>query len=208
MSYFSHAPHTRAARDAQTADDGPAEAATAASLPAATAARLTATAATASQLRRLASERTTEQKGKRRRQHGGYDPDGATSESPALSEIDSACADHDASAASATLPGAATHPHPHSARRRRLVTAKRGATRQERLQAYGPQGSASGSDQRNTPPPPSPGSPQDGGPSAGSRETAPRLVGVGPSASVWEPAPWIDPKHPPPYARWPGTLGS
>ena len=45
-------------------------------------------------------------------------------------------------------------------------------------------------------------------PSAGSRETAPRLAGVGPSASGWEPAPWIDPKHPPPCARWPGTLGS
>ena len=59
MSYFSHAPHTRATRDAQTADDGPAAAATAASSPAATAARLTATAATASQLRRLASERTS-----------------------------------------------------------------------------------------------------------------------------------------------------
>ena len=67
VSYFSHAPHTRAARDAQTADDGPAAAATAASSPAATAARLTVMAATASQLRRLASERTTEQKGKRRR---------------------------------------------------------------------------------------------------------------------------------------------
>ena len=100
-SYFSHAPHTRAARDAQTADDGPAAAATAASSPAGTAARLTATAATASQLRRLASERTTEQKGVRRRQHDDDDPDGATSESLALSEIDSACADQDASAASA-----------------------------------------------------------------------------------------------------------
>ena len=48
MSYFSHAPHTRAARDAQTADDGTATAATAAPSPAATAARLTATTATAS----------------------------------------------------------------------------------------------------------------------------------------------------------------
>ena len=73
------------------------------------AARLTATAATASQLRRLASERTIEQKGKRHRQHGDGDPDGATSESLALAETDSACADHDASAASAALPpGAAT----------------------------------------------------------------------------------------------------
>ena len=46
--------------------------------------------------------------------------------------------------------------------------------------------------------------------SAGSRETAPRLVGVGPSASGWEPAPWIGPKpkHPPPRARWPGAFGS
>ena len=87
-----------------------AAAATAATSPATTAARLTATAATASQLRRLASERITEQKGKRRRQHGNDDPDGATSESPALAEIDSACADHDASAASASgaLPRAAT----------------------------------------------------------------------------------------------------
>ena len=105
---FSHAPHTRAARDAQTADDGSASAATAATSPAATAARLTATAATASQLRRLASERAIEQKGKRRLQHDDDDPDGATSESPALAEIDSACADYDASAASAALPGAAT----------------------------------------------------------------------------------------------------
>ena len=96
MSYFSHAPHTRAARDAQTADGGSAAAAMAATSPAATAARLTATAATASQLRRLASVRTTEQKGKRRQQHDDDDPDGATSESPALAEIDSACADHDA----------------------------------------------------------------------------------------------------------------
>ena len=44
--------------------------------------------------------------------------------------------------------------------------------------------------------------------SAGSRETAPWLVGVGPSASGWEFAPCIDPKHPPPCARWPGALGS
>ena len=57
-------------------------------------------------------------------------------------------------------------------------------------------------------PPLSPGSPQVGGPSAGSGETAPRLIGVGPSASGWEPAPWIDPKDPPPRARWPGALGS
>ena len=34
------------------------------------------------------------------------------------------------------------------------MTAKRRATRQELLQAHGPQGSASGSDQRKTPPPP------------------------------------------------------
>ena len=67
MSYFSHAPHNRTARDAQTAGDGSAAAATAASSLAATAARLTATAATASQLRRLTSERTSEQKGKRHR---------------------------------------------------------------------------------------------------------------------------------------------
>ena len=107
-SYFSHAPHTRATRDAQATDGGIAAAATAASSPAATAARLTATAATASQLRRLASERTTEQKVKRRRQHDDDDPDGATCESLALAEINSACADHDASAASAALPRAAT----------------------------------------------------------------------------------------------------
>ena len=59
-------------------------------------------------MRRLASKRTTEQKGKRSRQHGVDDPDGATSEPPALSEIDFAYADHDASAASAALPRAAT----------------------------------------------------------------------------------------------------
>ena len=48
-----------------------------------------------------------------------------------------------------------------------------------------------------------------GGPSAGSRETAPRrLAGAGPSAPHREPAPWFDPKHPPPCARWPGTFGS
>ena len=46
--YFSHAPHTRAARSATTPDDGSAAAATAATSPAATAARQTATAATAS----------------------------------------------------------------------------------------------------------------------------------------------------------------
>ena len=61
MSYFTHAPHTRAARSAQAPVDGSAAAATAATSPAATAARLTATAATASQLRRLASELTAEQ---------------------------------------------------------------------------------------------------------------------------------------------------
>ena len=108
MSTFSHAPHTRAARDAQTPGDGPAAAATAATSPAATAARLTATAATASQLRRLASERTIEQKGERRRQHDHDDPNGATSESSTLAETDSACANHDASIVSAALSGAAT----------------------------------------------------------------------------------------------------
>ena len=108
MSYFSHAPHRRPTRDTRTADDGPAAAVTAASSPAATAARLTATAATASQLRQLASERTSEQKGKRRRQHDDGGTDGATSESPGLAVIDSACADHGASAAPAALPGAAT----------------------------------------------------------------------------------------------------
>ena len=65
-SYFAHTTCTRTARNAQTADDGPAAAATAASSPAATAAGQTTTAATASQLRRLAKERTSEQKGKRR----------------------------------------------------------------------------------------------------------------------------------------------
>ena len=108
MRCFSHAPHTRVARGAQTADDGSAAAATTATSPAATAARLTATAATASQFGRLASERTSEQKGKRRQQHDDDDPDGATSESQALAEIDSACVDHDASAAPGALPGAAT----------------------------------------------------------------------------------------------------
>ena len=104
--YEPNAPHTRAARSATTPDDGSAAAATAATSPAATAARQTATAATASQLRRQALERTNEQKGKRRRQHDDDDPDGATSESPTLAEIDSACADHDASTASAALPRA------------------------------------------------------------------------------------------------------
>ena len=59
-------------------------------------------------MRQLASERTSEQKGKRRRQHDDDDPDGVTSESPALAEIDTACADHDVSAASAALPRVAT----------------------------------------------------------------------------------------------------
>ena len=108
MSYFSHAPHRRPTRDAQTAGDGPATAASTASSPAATATRLTATAATASQLRQLASERTSEQKGKRRRQRDDDDPDGATSESPALAETDTACAEHVVSAAPAALQGAAT----------------------------------------------------------------------------------------------------
>ena len=107
-SYFSHAPHTRAARSATTPDDGSAAAATAATSPAATAAGQTATATTVSQLRRQALECTTEQKSKRRRQHDDDDLDGATSESPALTEIDSACADHDASAASAALPRVTT----------------------------------------------------------------------------------------------------
>ena len=48
----------------------------------------------ASQLRQLASERTSKQKGKRLRQHDDDDTDGATSESPALAEIDTACAEH------------------------------------------------------------------------------------------------------------------
>ena len=91
----------------QPTDDGPAAAATEASSPVATAARLAATAATASQLRRLASERTIKQQGKRRRQHDDDDPDGAMSETPALAEIDLACANHGASAVSAALPGAA-----------------------------------------------------------------------------------------------------
>ena len=108
MSYFAPAPRTRTARDTQAADDGPAAAATAAPSPAATAAGQTATAATARQLRRLAKERIYKQKDKRRRQHHDDDPDGATSESPALAEIDTACADHDATAASAALPGVAT----------------------------------------------------------------------------------------------------
>jgi len=95
-SYFSRTPHTRAARRVATPDDGPAAAATAATSPAVTTSRLTATATTASQLRGQALERTTEQKSKRRRQHDNDDLDGATSESPTLTEIDSACADHDA----------------------------------------------------------------------------------------------------------------
>ena len=96
------------ARNAQTADGGSATAVTAASSPAATAAGQTATTATASQLRRLAKERTAKQKDTRRRQNDGDDPDGATSESPALTAIDTACIDHDATAASAALPGVAT----------------------------------------------------------------------------------------------------
>ena len=53
------------------------------------------------------------------------------------------------------------------------MTAKRRVTRQERLQAHGPQGSASGSDQRKTPPPPPPPPPT---PSPGlPRLAAPRL---------------------------------
>ena len=115
MSYFSHASLRRPTRDAQKADDGPAAAATAASSPAATAARLTATAATASQLRQqLASERTSEQTGKRRRQHDDDDPDDATSESPAVAETNTACAEHGVSAALAALLGAATAA-PHAA---------------------------------------------------------------------------------------------
>ena len=47
MSYFAHTTSTRTARNARTADDGPAAAATAASSPAATATGQTATAATA-----------------------------------------------------------------------------------------------------------------------------------------------------------------
>ena len=76
-SYFSHAPHTRAARSATTPDDGPAAAATVATSPAATTARQTGTTATVGQLRRQALERTTEQKGKRRRQHDDDGPDGS-----------------------------------------------------------------------------------------------------------------------------------
>ena len=106
MSY--HATRTLTARNAQTADDGLAAAATAASSPAATAAGQTATVATASQLRRLASERTAKRKDMRRRLNDDNDPDGATSESPALTAIDTACADHDTAAASATLPDVAT----------------------------------------------------------------------------------------------------
>ena len=87
--------------------------------PAETAAWLTATAATASQLRRLASERIIEQKDKQRRQHDDADPDGATSESPALTDIDTACADHDVSAASAALPGVATALRSRLGQRRR-----------------------------------------------------------------------------------------
>ena len=50
----------------------------------------------------------TEQQSKRHRQRNGDDPDGATSESPTLTDTDLACADHDASTASAALPRAAT----------------------------------------------------------------------------------------------------
>ena len=42
------------------------------------------------------------------RQRNDDDPDGATSESPTLTDIDLACADHDAPTASAALPRAAT----------------------------------------------------------------------------------------------------
>ena len=106
-SYFSRAP-TRATRSATTPDGGSAAAATAATSPAATAAGQTPTATTVSQLQRQAPERTTEQQSKRHRQCDDDDPDGATSESPTPTDTDPACADHDASTASAALPRVAT----------------------------------------------------------------------------------------------------
>ena len=66
------------------------------------------TAATASQLRRLAYGRTAKRSDTRHRVHDDDDPDGATSESPTLTAIDTACADSDAAAASAALPDVAT----------------------------------------------------------------------------------------------------
>ena len=107
-SYFAHTTRTHTARNAQAAGDGPAAAATAASLSAATAAGQTATAATASQLRRLADGRTDKRRNTRHRAHDDDDPDGATSEPPALTAIGTACADSDAAAASAALPNVAT----------------------------------------------------------------------------------------------------
>ena len=67
-----------------------------------------ATTTTVCQLRRQAPERTTEQQSKRYHQCDDDDPDGATSESPTLTDTDPACADHDASTASAALPRVAT----------------------------------------------------------------------------------------------------
>ena len=107
-SHFSRAP-TRATRSATTPDGGSAAAATAVTSPAATAAGQTPTATTVSQLQRQqAPERTTEQQSKRHRQCDDDDPDGATSESPTPTDTDPACADHDASTASAALPRVAT----------------------------------------------------------------------------------------------------
>ena len=81
---------------------------TAASPSAVTAAGWTATAATASQLRRPTDGRTTERHDKRHRAHVDSDPDGATSESLALTTIGTACADSGAAAASASLLDVAT----------------------------------------------------------------------------------------------------
>ena len=108
-SYFAHTTCTRTARNAQTADDGSAAAAMAASSPAATTAWQTATAATASQLRRLANGRIAKRKDMRHRANDDDNPDGATGEFPALTAIDTTCADPDAAAAaSAALPDVAT----------------------------------------------------------------------------------------------------
>ena len=62
----------------------------------------------ASCVRRLACGRIPKRKDTRHRANDDDDSDGATSESPALTAIDTACADPDAAAASAALSDVAT----------------------------------------------------------------------------------------------------
>ena len=61
-------------------------------------------------------------------------PDGATSESPALTEIDNACADHDAAAASAALPGVVATAAPQAATAATADPSKRQVTVAESFQ--------------------------------------------------------------------------